>query len=553
MPRRNPTASPSGGSARWLLLLSLFTVVFLGGAPAQHQHSLTEEELGTVHFPNSCSPQAQDVFRRAVALLHSFQYDASRAAFTEASEHDPNCAMARWGIAMSHYHGLWQNGDFSAGRVAFQQASAIASRNPATTAREKAYIATLAEVYKGGVDEPSRDRAFEKKLAALQAADPSDDEAAIFHALSLYVIAAPNDKTFANQRKCGEILEPIFKRQPHHPGVAHYLIHCYDNPALAPQALAAARMYAQIAAASAHANHMPSHIFTRLGLWDESVASNVKSAELAAASEPSSPDAEARDQRLHALDYLIYAYLQSGRVTEARAVLSQIQSLPPIKIRLTIVGDYALAAIPAREALELADWKEASALPVRKEAAPWIQSITWFAVGVGAARMGQIDRAQEAERSLAALRDQTRNANDLYWSSQIEVQRRQVAAWVQNSTAQPDAASDTMRSAADLEDSMDKDAITPGPVVPAREMLATLLQNQNRHAEALVAYETALKTAPNRFNAEYGAALCADVSGNSALANQHFKKLTEIAVGGERLELITARKKLAALASGQVK
>jgi hypothetical protein len=292
-----------------------------------HPHKLTEQEIGSVHFDTSCTKAVETNFQQAVALLHSFQYEHARGRFEDIARREPTCAIAQWGIAMSHYHGLWDKGDMAAGRNALRQAQAVAAENSKTTAREKAYIEALAEIYReDGKDKTAHAQAFEQKMAAVQAAYPDDSEAAIFHALSLAITAAKTDKTFANQRKCGEILEPVFVRQPQHPGIAHYIIHCYDNPVLAEQGLGAARAYAKIAPASAHANHMPSHIFTRVGLWDESIASNLRSAELAAAAESTSANGEARDQRLHAMDYMEYAYLQSGRLQQAKAVLDQMNS-----------------------------------------------------------------------------------------------------------------------------------------------------------------------------------------------------------------------------------
>ena len=247
-------------------------------AQESHQHALTEEEVGSVKFSTSCSHAVENSFNRAVAMLHSFQYEQVGQVFTEIAKQDPKCAMAQWGIAMSYFHGLWKNSNFAAGRAALQNAQQIAHENQGTTTRERKYIDALAEIYR--VDDKSEfvhAQMFEQKMGALQSAYPSDDEAAVFHALTLYLSAPKTDKTFANHRKCGEILEPIFARQPHHPGAAHYLIHCYDNPVLAEKGLVAARTYAKIAPASAHANHMPSHIFTRVGSWNESIASNLKS------------------------------------------------------------------------------------------------------------------------------------------------------------------------------------------------------------------------------------------------------------------------------------
>jgi tetratricopeptide (TPR) repeat protein len=527
------------------LLTSFLLFAALAQAQEDHQHALTDEEVGSVHFVTSCRTDLGSSFNRAVALLHSFQYEQARQAFTSVSEEDPQCAMAQWGVAMSHYHGMWGNGDPAAGRAAVRKARQIAAANSKTTAREAGYIDALAEIYReDGKDVSTHGEAFEQKMGALQAAYPEDDEAAIFHALSLAITAPKTDRTFANQRKCGEILEPIFARQPHHPGVAHYIIHCYDNPVLAAQGLNAARMYARIAPASAHANHMPSHLFTRVGSWDESISSNVKSSELAAAAEAGSKNGEARDQRLHAMDYLVYAYLQSGHVSQVKALLDEMNSLPPVS-GLTLTGDYALAAIPARCAIELSHWEQASQLSVREDGVPWAQAITWTAIGEGSARAKNLDRASESEQKLAGLRDAVAK-KDLYWSNQIEVQRREVAAWIAEQSGKPADAVQLARSAAELEESMDKTAVTPGSVTPAREMLAELLLLEHQPKESLAEYESVLKVSPNRFNAVYGAARAADAAGNTSAANGYFRKLTEVAVGDERPELKVAREKLVA-------
>jgi tetratricopeptide (TPR) repeat protein len=449
---------------------------------------------------------------------------------------------------MSHYHSLWHNGDPNAGREVLHKAQEIASQNKATTPREHAYINALAEIYKeDGKDEYAHTQAYEQKMGALQTAYPDDTEAAIFHALALDVTAPKTDKTFSNQRKCGEILEPIFDKQPNHPGVAHYIIHCYDNPVLAKKGLGAARKYATIAPASAHANHMPSHIFTRVGSWEESIHSNLRSAELAKEAEATSTDGEARDQRLHAMDYLEYAYLQRGRVSDAKAIWDEMNSLPPLRAGLTLVGGYAIAAIPARYTIELGKWDEAAHLQPAAGGLPWAQAITWMAVGIGAARSHDLTRAGEAERNLAILRDAAQPKN-AYWSNQIEVQRREVTAWIAQASGKPEDAVAGMRSATELEESMDKDSVTPGPVVPARELLAQILQLQNHPQESFKEYEAVLKTAPNRFNALWGAASTAESSGDTTSASKYFGKLVEVGTGTERPELETARKKVGVMA-----
>jgi tetratricopeptide (TPR) repeat protein len=530
---------------RFLTGMLCAALVFAPCAKGQgeHHHELTAEEVGSVHFATSCSNTAEAGFNRAVALLHSFQYEQARQAFSDISAKDPGCAMAQWGVAMSYYHGLWKNGDTAAGREAYHKATEIAAANPKTTPRELAYIDSLGAIYsEDGKDQATHDRGFEQKMAAVQAAYPSDSEAAVFHAITYSIIAPKTDRTFVNQQKCGEILEPLFKLQPHHPGIPHYIIHCYDNPLLAKKALASARVYAQIAPASAHANHMPSHIFTRLGLWDESIASNLRSEKLATEAEATSTNGEARDQRLHAMDYLAYAYLQSGQVKRAQAVLVELNSLSAIP-GLTLTGDYAIAAIPARCAIELGNWREASALKVRTEGVPWAQAITWEAIGEGSARSGNLDRAAQAEQTLASLVDASAKKNNTYWSNQVEVQRREVAAWIAEGNGKSSDAITTMRSAAELEESMDKDAVTPGAVIPAREMLAELFLREKQPQNALREYETVLKVAPNRFNALYGAASSADAAGDIAAGDRYFRRLGDISVGEERPELVTAHKR----------
>jgi tetratricopeptide (TPR) repeat protein len=528
------------------LIAGFFLLVGTSWADEGHHHAVSEDEIGSVQFSTSCSPQVSATFNRAVALLHSFQYEKTREAFAEVAKQDPTCAMAYWGIAMSHYHGLWDNGDLNTGRIAMQKAQETALANPGTTRREKAYIDALAEIYKqDGKDKTAHAQAFEQEMGELQVAFPDDGEAAIFHALSLAITAPKTDKTFANQRKCGEILEPIFAKNPHHPGVAHYIIHCYDNPVLAERGLGAARLYAKIAPASAHANHMPSHIFTRVGSWDESISSNIRSAELATADEAASQNGEARDQHLHALDYLEYAYLQSGRVKQAKAVLDEMNALKPFP-GVSLTGSYGQSAIPARYALERRNWEEARMIAASTEGVPWAQALSWMAIGIGSARSGDVARASQAEHTLASLRDAA--SQNQYWSNQIEVQRREVAAWISEQNGKASGATATMRSAADLEESMDKHAVTPGAVIPAREMLAELLSIHNRAQESLDEYQAVLRIAPNRFNALYGAASAAEAAGNATLASQFFQKLTEIAVGDERQELVTAKKKVAAMA-----
>ncbi|MGH8277790.1 MAG: hypothetical protein ACRETH_13965, partial [Steroidobacteraceae bacterium] len=307
---------------------------------------------------------------------------------------------------MSYYHGLWESGDAKLGLAAVLEAKRMAAATPHTTQREAAYIEAISEIYEHAdtLEQATRAAAYEAAMGKIHAAYPEDVEAAIFYALAVAVTAPKTDKTYSHQRQCGEILEPIFERLPNHPGVAHYLIHCYDNPVLAAQALAAARRYASIAPASAHAHHMPSHIFTRVGDWKDSITSNLKSAAIAQAQEASSKTGEARGQRLHAMDYLEYAYLQSGQVNNARQVVAELRQLRA-EAGLNNTGSYAASAIPARFALELSRWEEAAQLAVEEKADAAGQAITWMARGIGAARSNKMADAMEAESKLATLRD----------------------------------------------------------------------------------------------------------------------------------------------------
>jgi tetratricopeptide (TPR) repeat protein len=511
-----------------------------------HRHDLTPEEVGSVNFQNSCKPELAADFNRAVALLHSFQYEQSRGAFEAIAKKDPNCAMAQWGAAMSHYHGLWKNGDLDAGRIAWQKASMLAAANKNTTSREGAFIEALGEIYKtDSADGAAHAIAYEHRLEALHAAYPEDSEATIFYALAIRVTAPDTDKTYAHQRRCGELLEPIFQQQPHHPGIAHYLIHCYDYPALAERGLSAARAYAKIAPASAHAQHMPSHIFTRVGAWEDSIDSNIHSKLTAAEAEKTSTNGEARDQRLHAMDYLEYAYLQRGLDQKAKGILDEMNSLNSVS-GLTATGNYAGSAIPARYAIERQDWKAASQLKPDIAAVSWAQALTWEAIGEGAARSGDITRAKEAERQLASLRDKTLAMRNKYWANQIEVQRLEVGAWILQAAGDDASAIKTMRSAAELEETMDKDAVTPGAITPGREMLAELLLLNSQPSEALAAYEAVLQVAPNRFNVLFGAATSAERAGWSEKAIFYYRKLDEVAKSGERPQLQAVRQKLVA-------
>jgi tetratricopeptide (TPR) repeat protein len=476
----------------------------------QHQHP-RPEKLGTVVFPTSCAPAVQARFARAVALLHSFWYDEAEKAFGEVAAADPSCAMAQWGVAMSLYHPIWAAptpAEVKRGQEAVAKARAAA----APTERERDYVAAVETFFRDAdtVDHRTRAVAYEKAMERVHDRYPDDREAAIFHALALLGTAPPADKTYANQKKAGAILNRVLPAQPDHPGVAHYLIHSFDYPELAELALPAARSYSKIAESSPHALHMPSHIFVRLGLWDDSVRANEDSAAAARAHvEKAQPGATSFDE-LHAVDYLAYAFLQQGRDADALRMVERVRKVEKLD-NPNFAAAYALAATPARYALERGRWAEAAALEVAPASFPWAkfpyaEAITYFARGVGAARSGDLARAREAVARLEALRQAAVDAKIPYWPDQIEIQRRATAGWLARAEGRNDDAQRLLGEAVELEAATDKHPVTPGAVLPARELRADLLMDLGRSAEALAEYEASLKVAPKRRYALAGVA-----------------------------------------------
>ncbi len=523
-------------------------MTLLGGLVAgQERHSA--HEVGSVHFPVSCTTAAQTAFDRGVALLHSFWYDEAGRAFAEVARIDPGCAMAHWGEAMSHYHPLWAPptpADLAKGLAAIEEAK----RPPAKTQRERDYIAALEVFYRDSSQRPHGARAMEWRQAMerLSARYPADREAAIFFALALLGTASATDKTYTNQKRAAQILNRILPEQPDHPGITHYLIHAYDSPPLAALALPAARSYARIAPDVPHALHMPSHIFTALGLWDDSVASNLASA--AAARQyiaASSPRVSSKDE-LHAMDYLVYAYLQTCRDSAARALVERAAAFDSVD-QSVFQAAYALAAIPARYALERRRWSAAASLRVQPSAIAWsefpyAEAITHFARALGAARGGQPAAARREIEKLAAIRRGLPKVEGEYdWGTQAEIQRLSATAWAEHAQGDDALALQSMRSAADLEDRTEKHPVTPGPVLPARELLGELLLELNRPDLALLEFEAALRHSPRRFNATYGAARAAELSGDRNAAAKWYRELVGLCVHAdtERLELRNAR------------
>ena len=531
-----------------IVIMAAVCLTFAAPALAQHEHEHPAGDvgrLGKVNFPTSCDPVVQPQFNSAVAMLHSFWYEKASDTFAAVAQNDPKCGMAYWGIAMTHYHQIWEApgpADLKAGMSAMEQAKTAGAK----TQREQDYIAAIGTFYKDNdkLDHRTRALAYEKAMEQLQARYRDDSEAAVFYALALVATAPPADKRYVNQRKAGAILEWIFVQQPEHPGVAHYIIHAYDYPPLAERALEAARRYAKIAPDSPHALHMPSHIFTRLGLWQESIDSNLASA--ASAVKNNSPGNE-----LHAKDYMIYAYLQGAQDREAKKAL---EASPPGRSDDPQYMNwlYATGTSPARYAVERHRWAEAAALPVPANTFPrerysWTEANLHFARALGASHTGDVEAARKDLQQLAAIREILTQENNQYWADQLDIQREIAAAWITLSEGKREEALQQMRSAADHEDKTDKHNVTPGVILPARELLGDMLLELKQPAQAVVEFEATLRAAPNRFNAVAGAARAAKLSGDTEKAKSYSTKLLAICdhADGDRPELQDARSLLA--------
>ena len=504
---------------------------------AQHEHhGAPPERLGTVSFPISCNANAQAHFSRAVALLHSFWYEEAEKSFRETARVDPSCGIAWWGVAMSNYHQVWPSPYSPAELARGIQAAATAESVGAKTPREMAYINAIAAFYRDAdkTDIIPRARAYESAMARLTTQFPDDDEAAIFYGLALVAhgMSTPADKTYAYQKKAAGIFNKLLVTHPDHPGIAHYLIHSFDYPSLAPLALDAAYAYAKIAPSSPHALHMPSHTFVRLGMWKETIDSNISAAnaarEYAAANHPGATAFEA----LHASDYLAYAYLQTGEDEKVRKINDALSAIKALDAE-NFAGYYALAAVPARLALERRQWTDAAALQVRPASFPWdrypyAEAVTWFARAVGAARGGQPAAAHQDVEHLKVLRQKLLDQNNQYWANQVDIQIRASEGWIARAEGRNDDAEASLRSAADLEDSTEKSPVTPGSIIPAREMLGDFLMEMNQPQKALDAYERSLKDSPNRLNGLSGAARAAQLTGDTEKARAHYISIAKL-------------------------
>ena len=470
-----------------------------------HPQGAPTEMLGTVHLATTCSPAVAPQFDRAVALLHSFEFGASIRAFNEVLAADSTCAMAHWGIALSRWTNPMTAGNRSVaqlqqGRLAADAATRLGVR---ASERERSYIHAVSQLYDDFEHKDQRTRivAYERAMNELVMRQPADTEAMIFYAISLAASAPPTDKTYANQLKAGAILEPLWAKQPNHPGLAHYIIHSYDYPPLADKARAAAQRYASIAPSAAHALHMPSHTFTRLGMWQESVDANNRSMKVALSS---GYIAEA----LHASDYAMYAYLQMGKESDAKAILD---GLPALAARFDpnaitgaapgVAGVFALAAIPARWALERSAWAEAAALEPKASAFPHTEAMTYFARALGASHTGDLVKAKASIDSLASIQQRLSAKGEAYWAEQVAIQLLGAQAWLDLAEHRETEALAHMREAAAREDATEKSAVTPGPLTPARELLGDMLVALNRPAEASVEYRATLEKEPNRRHA----------------------------------------------------
>ena len=508
----------------------------------------SSESFGEVNFSLSCSYETREIFDLGLSLLHSFEYAEAEKAFVKVIDMDPNCAMAYWGVSMSIFHSLWMQSDLSyleKGKKLLKLAENIPKSD-----LEKDYLNAISVFYKDWdiYDKTTRQKMYEKKMEQLYQKHSGDTEAAVFYALAIRAAADPNDKTYARQKKSGKILEDLFKQNPNHPGIAHYVIHNYDYPELAEKALATARSYAVIAPASAHAQHMPSHIFTRLGLWQESVDTNINSAN-SATCYAESVNPEARwTQEIHAVDYLVYAYLQMGDNENALKYLKDMEAVDNVFPKDHFASTYALTAMPVRMVLENKQWEAAANLELPSidftwDKLHWQTAMLHFGRALGACHTGDIKSAEKELKILKKLHENLVGLNDDYKSGQVLIQVQATEGWIQLAKGNKKEALSFMKKAVELEGKTSKHPVTPGEVLPADELLGDMLLALKMPTEALVAYELNLEGHPNRFNGLYGAAIAAKQSGDKEKATNYFNQLIELTKGSnsERVEIKEAK------------
>ena len=509
------------------------------------------EQFGEVNFSLSCNYETRVTFDLALSLLHSFEYAEAEKAFVKVIDADPECAMAYWGVAMSIYHGLWAPPGPSE-LIKGSKLLDIAESLPKSKRAEQ-YIDAIKVFYKDWqtIDHSTRESLYEKKMEQIYSSNRDDTEAAIFYALAIRAAADPNDKTYAKQIKSGKILEDLFIEQPNHPGIAHYIIHNYDYPELAQMGLTTARRYAEIAPASAHAQHMPSHIFTRLGLWQESIDTNINSASSAVCyAESIDPEANWAAE-IHAVDYLVYAHLQMGDNQKAVEQLKEMQTVKDVFPKDDFAATYALTAMPIRMALENKNWEEAAKLELPSIDFPW-DKLHWekamfhFGKALGYSHTGDIKSAETELQTLKTLHQNLLETKEAYKAGQVNIQVNASQAWIELAKGNNDKALAHMKNAALLESETSKHPVTPGEVLPADELLGDMLLALNKPVEALAAYEVNLKGHPNRFNGLYGAAVASKQSGNLEKAEIYFNQLIKLTKNSNsnRQEIIEAKKYL---------
>jgi tetratricopeptide (TPR) repeat protein len=533
----------------WFLL---FALVFTFSAFAQtdedkdhhHHEDLNETQLGTVHFPVSCIPSVQKPFERGVALLHSFWYEEAEKEFLDIEKDDPNCAMAHWGVAMSIWHQLWNNPDAEV--IARANKELNAAEKLQATPRERGYLEAIGMFYANSdkLDHDARAKAYSDAMKKVYESNPDDHEAAVFYALSLLASEPHNDPTFANRKQAAAILEKLFATEPDHPGVAHYLIHSYDKPQLAQLGIPAARRYAAVAPAAPHALHMPSHIFARVGLWQDDINSNLAS--VAATRKMTAMGMGGEGHQFHAMDFLFYAYMQSGRESEARALMDEVNKMPEMHDMYGVGFDPHLATeanFVSLYPIEMRDWASAATLPPVDVPGTGQNSFRYWAKAIGAAHLHQTEEVRKDVHAIEAVHQKFVDEKKKFYAEATENDLKQTQAWLAFSEGKYDDAVAILRPLAEKEESLGDEP----QGIPSREMIAEILFEAKRPQQALIEYQADLKFSPGRFNGLYGAARAAEAAGRQSEADEYYALLVKTCEGGSstRPELSHARELLA--------
>jgi len=538
----------------WLLISSvtfsiLFTLTaFAADDDKEHHHheDLTETQLGTVHFPISCAASVEKPFARGVALLHSFWYEEAEKEFLDIAKNDPGCAMAHWGIAMSIWHQLWNQPDEKVIARGLNETNTARKLAAKATPREQAYIAAIEAFYSDSkkLDHAARAQAYSDAMKKVYKSYPDDHEAAVFYALSLLASEPHNDETFANRKQAAAILEKLFATEPDHPGVAHYLIHAYDKPQLAELGIPAARRYAQVAPAAPHALHMPSHIFARVGLWQDDIKSNLAS--VAATRKTAAMGMGGEGHQFHAMDFLFYAYMQSGRESDARALMDEVNKMPEMHDMYGVGFDPHLATeatFAALYPLEMRDWATAAALTPMDIPGTANDSFGYWAKAIGSAHLHQTEEVRKDVAAIAAIHQKFVDQKKTFFAEGTESDLKQAQAWLAFAEGKYDDAVAILRPLAEKEEALGDEP----QGIPSREMIAEILLESKRPQQALAEYQADLKFSPNRFNGLSGAARAAEEAGNQSEANEYYATLLKVCDGGSssRPELTRARNLLA--------